>query len=68
MFVFTVTTSSTFSGAMEARWAVTVLPATLKTLYDLLLATGTAKTTDHVGQEPELLLVVLPPLQLLHVT
>ena len=42
--VLTITQLSTFSGASEARFGVTTLPATEKTLSLLLLATGIAKT------------------------
>jgi hypothetical protein len=42
--VLTITQISTFSGASEARFGVTTLPATEKTLSLLLLATGIAKT------------------------
>ena len=44
-FVFTMTQLSTFSGASEALFGVTTLPATEKTRSLLLLATGIARTT-----------------------
>ena len=46
MFNFIKAQFSTFSGASEAIFWVTVFPAILKTLSLLLLATGIAKTTD----------------------
>ena len=61
----TLTTSSTFSGL---RLAVTVLPATLKTL---VLAAGHLHGEDDpdaVREEGELLLVVPQPVQLVNVT
>ena len=51
--VFTMTQLSTYSGASEAIFGVTTLPATEKTRSLLLLATGIAKTTNStnsVGQ------------------
>ena len=48
MFNFTMEQFSTFSGASQTLFWVTVFPATLKTLSLLLLATGIAKTTRMV--------------------
>ena len=59
MFNFTMEQFSTFSGASQTLFWVTVFPATLKTLSLLLLATGIAKTTRMVVMMMMMMMIVM---------